>query len=1470
MTSNMDMILLDLTCPITLELFEDPISVPCCGKTFSRIPLYQCFESRQETKCPLCNANLSDFDIMNTAKNTTIAGMVDTISKSSPSTVESSNIASTSTSNSTSNSASASVSSLDHIWTCELTPLYNKHNVRLPIANLTLSLEKSRFQVKSSLFIFVVDNSGSMWGNPWNQVKIALTHIIAMSKSTPTVKIIIIVYNSTASIIPINLNNEADTYRVINSLNAGGGTNFQAAFDKVRDVLVSERIADTNDQIGIANIVFLTDGQDVTRTDKVKLVSDFKTMLSTTWSNPISVHSVGFSSACDMNLLENLYNSGTVAGTMRYAEPSDPDDLLCSKLQSLFDMTTKASTIQLNIAPTNSSMKFKVGNNYTSIMDVQYPIDSNKTGSKSFWVKLDTDDDDNNEIRLNSILDTDLVVSVITNINKDTNDKLFNRWISSVLDDVAAEILYINSIKQTTSANILDLHCSIILQKLNVICIYEDLSQRVKYLSDQVYNIKSGLSVNVGKLNDMMFASMFIQPIGNNTTKSSSTSVNPTYKHLQLNYSELKETSVHYSRNNTHKQRNSLQEAICDNPFNRITDEIRSKLYTSTMDDILHTDIDGNTVLHLVAYCGQTFTLEKILDKYDIEPIINNMNIHNETPMTLAIKKNGYWNTINILLNHGGLIPSIRIKALEQYALDNEWSATVEIISNYGDPSVDVHVGMTPDYIRFQYHKALANHISFDVESYLTVCLTKGYQMIDIIKLLLKIHNAIPTFELLMTHCIPPKPDAADTADYIELAKLLLKYNPVLIHQTDAVSGDTPLMTATVKGSLPHVRLFIHRGGNQIVDKTNLLGNTALWLACMKGYPCIVSELLNKGANVNHINHKGNPPIYSVCQRGPLKIAETLIAHGAHVQHINSNGDTLILICCRNGQHKILELLLDYVNQEFVDHKAHVDGFNAIMASAEANRPECIKVLFDYGIDINQKTDDDNMILASATPLHIATYYERFEAVKMLLEIGADVNAVDIYQQTPLHTAVIQGNVDVIRYLKTAGAVLTSKDYMGNTPLAYCRDRSEVQKALEDPGVESLMRLAKGCFTKEEQNIAFKLLAEHTGVIGCLTTKETIDVVTYDGCTPLLQAVIHSNYFVVKTLLELGADPRIKNIHGLDCNVWAIFGKNPRIIDIVSKHYICDNEQFDTNRYVSNMETTIKEYPQHKQILFMSNKPTSWIPLVSSGIDVRMEYGIMNMVDDGEEIHSIFDLLNSPAIASTSTMASTSVPLIVDWSPHNLVIINKEDNVEENICRNFIWQAKLFTINVIASSSIQLNPQHVMALALYTNNSLFCRSVYAINDNTPGNITSYIQSVYSALVDIPPYVNEVFVGANNVDRYKFKIGSTVGVSSFLSSSTMWRIAVENVKEYSTKKIGTIFIINSKSGRHISTYSQFAFDCEVIFMPGTKFVVTQWYRGGDFIVLGQKNIRSHTYGIKEADIHTMLNNNKSLVIELQEM
>lgn len=62
------------------------------------------------------------------------------------------------------------------------------------------------------------------------------------------------------------------------------------------------------------------------------------------------------------------------------------------------------------------------------------------------------------------------------------------------------------------------------------------------------------------------------------------------------------------------------------------------------------------------------------------------------------------------------------------------------------------------------------------------------------------------------------------------------------------------------------------------------------------------------------------------------------------------------------------------------------------------------------------------------TPLHEALEWERVEAVRVLIENGADVRACEKYGLTPQHFASGWGRVDLAHLLIDGGADVTAKD----------------------------------------------------------------------------------------------------------------------------------------------------------------------------------------------------------------------------------------------------------------------------------------------------------------------------------------------------------------------------------------------------------------------------------------------------------
>ena len=71
---------------------------------------------------------------------------------------------------------------------------------------------------------------------------------------------------------------------------------------------------------------------------------------------------------------------------------------------------------------------------------------------------------------------------------------------------------------------------------------------------------------------------------------------------------------------------------------------------------------------------------------------------------------------------------------------------------------------------------------------------------------------------------------------------------------------------------------------------------------------------------------------------------------------------------------------------------------------------------------------------AGFTPLHWAAPYST-EAVRTLLDAGADPNTRDVSGKTPLHVAVLWGNAETVRTLLDAGADPNARDVSGRTTL---------------------------------------------------------------------------------------------------------------------------------------------------------------------------------------------------------------------------------------------------------------------------------------------------------------------------------------------------------------------------------------------------------------------------------------------------
>jgi uncharacterized protein len=268
-----------------------------------------------------------------------------------------------------------------------------------------------------------------------------------------------------------------------------------------------------------------------------------------------------------------------------------------------------------------------------------------------------------------------------------------------------------------------------------------------------------------------------------------------------------------------------------------------------------------------------------------------------------------------------------------------------------------------------------------------------------------------------------------------------------------------------------------------------------------------VKALLAAGVDVNQVSGYGWSALLVATQNRYYKLGAYLLDHGADPNLTNKGAWTSLYLATDNrniesGDYPVrkgdmdhldfIKLLIDKgadVNARvkdstetrtvFTNQWLDENGATAFLRASQSGDLALMKFLLAHGADPKINT------VLGVTPLQVAagigwvegiTYdwgvKETDEAVKMLIELGLDVNSQADTGRTALHGAAHKGRTNVIQMLYDAGAKLNVKDY-GNTdnrggklaiktwePVDYADGlvRVGVQSAIPHPEAGALLR----------------------------------------------------------------------------------------------------------------------------------------------------------------------------------------------------------------------------------------------------------------------------------------------------------------------------------------------------------------------------------------------------------------------------
>jgi len=247
--------------------------------------------------------------------------------------------------------------------------------------------------------------------------------------------------------------------------------------------------------------------------------------------------------------------------------------------------------------------------------------------------------------------------------------------------------------------------------------------------------------------------------------------------------------------------------------------------------------------------------------------------------------------------------------------------------------------------------------------------------------------------------------------------------------------GSTALMFAARQGDLESAKLLIAAGANP--NDVGPDGMTALVMASYSGHGDVAAFLLSKDASPNAAE-AGYTALHTAVLRGDVDSIKALLKYGANPNAritqgtpVTREGEDLVLPTPLVGATAYF-LAAKFLERDIMRVLAQA-GADTKLAVADGTTPLMAAAGVGWGGEVNRR---DAYVL-QGTEFHDAD--RALETVKLALDLGADVNAVNEAGDTALHGAAAKSYDAIVQLLADKGAQLEVKNKRGRTPLSVAK-----------------------------------------------------------------------------------------------------------------------------------------------------------------------------------------------------------------------------------------------------------------------------------------------------------------------------------------------------------------------------------------------------------------------------------------------
>ncbi len=336
------------------------------------------------------------------------------------------------------------------------------------------------------------------------------------------------------------------------------------------------------------------------------------------------------------------------------------------------------------------------------------------------------------------------------------------------------------------------------------------------------------------------------------------------------------------------------------------------------------------------------------------------------------------------------------------------------------------------------------------------------------------------------------------------------------VNAVEPLSGQTALMWAAAGGHSTITGMLIRQGADirkgtlpsndrvpndcRICEwKPSPGGFTALMFAARSGDIETTSQLLKAGADVNEATAEHGTPLVIASAGGHEDLALFLLSKGADPEASDENGVTALHHAFQNGLASLHGITYDPVYRVRPDNMpglaralldtgtdpnvriaksyyigpairdacesvSEMQGATPFMLAAISADVPLLRLLGVYEADPEIGTSDGTtplMVSARAScsgpnqqhNLANSRIDSSLEAVKTILQMGVDINAVNANGESAMHMAAFSGTGPVVQFLADHGAQVDVRNKSGETPWSMA---SGISPSLQDGGAYGL------------------------------------------------------------------------------------------------------------------------------------------------------------------------------------------------------------------------------------------------------------------------------------------------------------------------------------------------------------------------------------------------------------------------------